>query len=295
MLKFVRLVLVLTCFAAHPAIAQPLRVMSFNVRYPSFGDEADNWASREPILIDTIRAADADVIGTQELFALQGDAIVRALPAYRWFGRDRRGLHSDEHMGILWRSDRLRLIRQGDFWLSTTPDVAGSSSWGVNLPRMVTWGEFETRNAARTRFVLFNTHFAHRAEDDAARTCSARLLLARMPMIAGKLPAIVTGDLNALPTTDAYRAMAGGMTDAWTAAAARIGPAMTYHDFTGVADRRIDYIFVRDFTSVTARVPTDHRGGHYPSDHFPVVADLNPAETTVPARPNPHGQGCAGD
>lgn len=49
---------------------------------------------------------------------------------------------------------------------------------------------------------------------------------------------------------------------------------MTFHDLTGTPDRRIDYVFVRGFTPVSARVVTDQRDGRYPSDHFPVVVEL---------------------
>ncbi|MEH3041580.1 MAG: endonuclease/exonuclease/phosphatase family protein [Sphingomonas paucimobilis] len=257
---------------ALPADARDLRMMSFNVRYPNPDDGPNRWEARAPILIDTIRAADPDVIGTQELYQRQGDAIVAALPHWRWFGRDRHGGHADEHMGILYRTDRLRLVRHGDFWLSDTPDRVGSASWGIDLPRMVNWGEF--RRSDGTRFVLFDTHFPHRDVDAPARTKAAAVLLARMGRIAGRLPVVVTGDLNAQPDSAAYRVFADGLTDAWQRAPRRSGPALTFHDFTGTPDRRIDYVFVRGLRPIAARVATDHRGARYPSDHFPVVVDL---------------------
>jgi endonuclease/exonuclease/phosphatase family metal-dependent hydrolase len=200
--------------------------------------------------------------------------VVRALPGYSWFGRDRRGGHADEHMGIFYRRDRLTLIRHGDYWLSDTPSVVGSMAWGATLPRMVNWGIFETRGVRRHRFVLFDTHFAHRDEDDGARERSAALLLTKLAPIAGKLPIVLTGDMNATPDSAAYRLLAGRLTDAWVASPVRVGPDRTFHDFTGMADRRIDYIFVRGFTPLRAEVRTDHSGKLYPSDHFPVVADL---------------------
>ena len=59
-------------------------------------------------------------------------------------------------------------ISSGDFWLSDTPDVAGSITWGHPHPRMVTWALFEQRSDGR-RFYLFNTHLPYRDEDEAAR------------------------------------------------------------------------------------------------------------------------------
>lgn len=269
----IRLLLsVLVLIAAWPAAARDLRVMTFNVRYPNPDDGPNRWEARAPILIDTIRAADPDVVGTQELYQRQGDAIVRALPHWRWFGRDRRGAHADEHMGILYRTDRLRLIRHGDFWLSDTPDRVGSASWGVDLPRMVNWGEFA--QADGRRFVLFDTHFPHRDADAVARTRAADVLIARMRLIAGRLPVVVTGDMNAQPDSAAYRVFVRTLDDAWQHAHKRSGPVLTFHDFTGTPDRRIDYVFVRGFHAVSARVATDHRGARYPSDHFPVVVNL---------------------
>lgn len=274
-----RLAAVFAFVLAAPAAARTsdpdqLRVMTYNVRYPNPDDGPNIWAKRRAVFTQTIAAAAPDVIGTQELFASQGADIVRALPGYAWFGRDRRGGHADEHMGIFYRRDRLTLIRHGDFWLSDTPSVVGSMAWGTTLPRMVNWGVFETRGRIRRRFVLFDTHFAHRDEDDVARERSAGLLLRELEPIAGKLPVVLTGDMNATPDSKAYHTLAEHLTDAWATAPVRRGPERTFHDFTGRPDRRIDYIFVRGFTALSATVRTDHVGAIYGSDHFPVVAAL---------------------
>lgn len=267
-----RCVLVLL-LALLPACAPALRVMTFNVRYAS--DSGPNrWEERRPVMVALLRDERPDVIGTQELFQRQGDDLVRALPGYRWFGRDRRGGHADEHMGVFYRPDRLRLVEQGDFWLSDTPGRPNSISWGADLPRMATWGVFETRGGGRRRFVFLNTHFAHRGRDAHARERSAALILARLPEIAKGLPVVVAGDLNADPSSPVYAAFASRMIDVWTEAERRHGPAGTYHGFTGEADRRIDYLFVRGLAPKEARTNTHHGGSVYPSDHFPVSAKL---------------------
>lgn len=278
-LVLVRLVALLSLCLAGPTLARTpdatsLRVMTFNVRYPNPDDGANVWANRRALFAQTVATANPDIIGTQELFASQASDIVRALPRYTWFGRDRRGGHADEHMGIFYRRDRLKLIRHGDYWLSDTPSVIGSMAWGTTLPRMVNWGVFETRGQVRRRFVMFDTHFAHRDEDDVARERSAALLLEQMPRIAGTLPIVLTGDLNATPDSAAYSKLAAKLTDAWAAAPVRQGPERTFHDFTGLSDRRIDYIFTRGFTSLRAEVLTDHNGKVFASDHFPVLAQL---------------------
>lgn len=258
--------------AGKPAPTPVLTVMTFNVRLPNPDDGANVWSHRRALFAQTVAAADPDVFGTQELFQAQGDDIVRTLPRYRWFGRDRRGGHADEHMGIFYRPDRLTLLAQGDFWLSDTPDVPGSISWGHPLPRMVTWGRFRTRDGRR--FVLLDTHFPYRAEDEAAREKAARLIVARLPAIAGTDPVVLTGDFNTTPDTATHAALVSVLRDVRQAVAHPQGPALTFHDFTGTPDRRIDWILTRGFHPLSVATMTRHKGALYPSDHFPVVARL---------------------
>ncbi|USU04504.1 endonuclease/exonuclease/phosphatase family protein [Sphingomonadaceae bacterium OTU29THOMA1] len=252
--------------------AQTLTIMTFNVRLPMASDGANDWPHRRALFAQTVAAADPDLFGTQELFQSQGDDIVRALPRYRWFGRDRRGGHADEHMGIFYRPDRLTLLAQGDFWLSDTPDLPGSITWGHPLPRMVTWGRFQTRDGRR--FVALNTHFPYRLEDEAAREKAAALIVARLPDIAANDPVVLTGDFNTTPDTKAHATLTAALKDVWQSVRAPKGPPLTFHDFTGKPDRRIDWILTRGFRPLTARTITRHTGALYPSDHFPVVARI---------------------
>jgi endonuclease/exonuclease/phosphatase family metal-dependent hydrolase len=263
--------LVLVLIAAPASARERLRVMTFNVRVPVASDGANDWPHRRDLLAETIRKAAPDLIGTQELKAEQGDFIVANLPRYAWFGRDRRGGRSDEHMGVFYRRDRLTLLASGDFQLSDTPDVPGSISWGHPYPRMVTWGRFRTRGGAT--LVLLNTHLPYRAEDEAAREKGARLILAKLPAIAGSDPVVLTGDFNTTPDSASYRLLTASLPDAYTQVRAT-GPEKTFHAFTGTPDRRIDWILVRDARVLRLATLADHRGTLYPSDHFPVVADL---------------------
>jgi endonuclease/exonuclease/phosphatase family metal-dependent hydrolase len=249
--------------------------MSFNVRLPLESDGANRWQARRELAAEAIAQAAPDVIGTQELHKVQGDWLVERLPRYAWFGRDRRGGHDDEHMGVFYRADRLRVVESGDFWLSDTPGVPGSISWGHPFPRMAIWALFE-RIADGRRFYLFNTHLPYRDEDDAARERGARLLAERIAALPADVPVVVTGDFNATPEAAVHAALTERLDDAWTAAATRTGPEATFHAFSGTADRRIDWILVRGFEVREARTLDACEGadGRCPSDHFPVLADL---------------------
>lgn len=251
----------------------PLRVMSFNIRLPIDKEPGRSWETRRSTAIAMIRRAAPDIIGTQELHKRQGDDIVAGLPNYNWFGIDRKGGRTDEFMGLFYRRDRLKLLEQGNFWLSDTPEVPGSMTWGNIYPRMVTWGLFETI-AGKRRFYAYNTHLPYRPEDEAAREKGAALIAARLAALPANVPVVLTGDFNIDADSTPHRLLSQTLSDAWLAAPVRSGPAETFHNFTGKADRRIDWIFTRGFAVRRAATLTDHHGTVQTSDHFPVVAEL---------------------
>ena len=260
---------------AMPAIAADtaLRIMSFNIRLPAESDGVDYWETRKPLAVRMLREQQPDVIGLQELVKAQADYLARELPQYAWFGRGREADGGGEHMGVFYRKDQLKVIESGDFWLSDTPDVAGSITWGHPHPRMVTWALFEQRSDGR-RFYLFNTHLPYRDEDEAARLKGAQAIARHLATLPDDVPVVLTGDFNTTPDSDAHAVLAGTLQDAWTTAPRVEGIDATFHGFTGKADRRIDWIFVRgaqleSITSVTTRW-----NNRYPSDHFPLVATL---------------------
>jgi endonuclease/exonuclease/phosphatase family metal-dependent hydrolase len=177
--------------------------MTFNVRLPVAQGGPNDSQHRKALVAASILRERPDVIGTQELKQEQADFLLARLRGYSWFGMDRRGGHSDEHMAIFYRRDRLRLLDLGNFALSDTEDVPGSISWGHPYPRMVTWGLFEMRSDRR-RFYLYNTHFPYRAEDDLARTKSAQGTRRRLESLPTDVPLVVTGHSNTEPGSPTY-------------------------------------------------------------------------------------------
>jgi len=274
-----RSLLLAACVAALALIAGPsladdgtLRVMTFNVRLPMASDGPERWEARRDLFVRTIREQHPDVVGTQELYKEQGDYVVSKLPEYTWFGMGRKGDDGDEHMGVFYRRDKLRVLQSGNFWLSDTPDVPGSITWGNEYPRMVTWARFQTKDGRR--FVLYDTHLPYREQDEAIRERCATLILKRLGKLPANEPFVLTGDFNTGPESKAHAMLTQHLQDAWLVSPRRSGPHKTYHDFTGKPDRRIDWILMRGFGVEDVRTVTTHDGKLYPSDHFPVVADL---------------------
>ena len=253
--------------------ADTLRIMSFNIRLPAESDGADYWETRKPLAVRMLREEAPDVIGMQELVKSQAEYLARELPQYAWFGRGREADGGGEHMGVFYRRDRLKVVESGDFWLSDTPDVPGSISWNHPHPRMVSWALFE-RPSDRKRFYLFNTHLPYREQDEAARLKGANAIAQRLAALPAGVPVVLIGDFNTTPDSEVHAVLAKTLQDAWTTASRVEGSDATFHGFTGNADKRIDWIFVKGLQVDAATSVNTRWGGRYPSDHFPLVVTL---------------------
>ena len=266
------LLILLALTAVHTAGAGELRVMSFNVRYPNPNDGANFWDNRRELAVAAVRARDPDIIGTQELFYTQGQYLAGKLPGYTWFGISRRGNREDEHMGVFYKTAKLKLVESGNFWLSETPEIPGSMSWDVSLPRMVTWGLFEIIDGGG-RFYFYNTHFPHRGQDAEARRRCAEVIASRIDALPSAVAFLMTGDFNDPAGGQVHEVFNSRLKDAWETAAATSGPEATGHGFTGAPRRRIDWIFYRaPWKVLEAETMMFNHRGRYLSDHFPVFA-----------------------
>ncbi len=268
--------------AGTPAAATAgVRVLTFNIRYGTAPDGPDAWAERAPLVFDVIRERDADFIGLQEALRFQIDAIRDAVPGYGEVGVGREdGRKGGEYSAILYKTDRWRVADSDTFWLSETPNVPGSKSWGNEITRIVTWARFvETDTGRAVR--MYNTHFDHQSQS--SRMQSAKLLAERIAAREPRDPVIVTGDFNSGEDNPAilYLKHEHGqspvrLVDTFRVLHPHATVVGTFGEFLGKRDGpKIDYIFVEPATDVRAAgIIYDHRNGRYPSDHYPVYADI---------------------
>jgi endonuclease/exonuclease/phosphatase family metal-dependent hydrolase len=287
---FVRVVLALAVFAA-PAFAEPLRVMSFNIRgdfdleQATDGPEAWNALTnqhRRDLVAKTIREFNPDVLGVQEAFVHQLKDLQEILGSYDFYGIGRDdGKLAGESCAIFYRKDRFRQVKAGTFWLSETPDKVGTLYPGTDYVRIASWTLLADQKNNDREFLVINTHWDHISQS--AREHGAKVIRERIESLSGGRPVMVMGDLNdsedsastrslmasdssTLPLVDSYR----------VAVPKRTALEATYHGFEGSnAGSRIDFILPsREFTVKEAEI--NHRifGRRYPSDHFPVTSVL---------------------
>jgi endonuclease/exonuclease/phosphatase family metal-dependent hydrolase len=230
---------------------------------------------------ECIRKVSPDLFGTQEGLYPQLKDIAADLPAYNWIGLGRDGGSKGEFMAIFYRTSRFDPLAFDHFWLSDTPEIIGSSTWGNSNRRMVTWVRFLDRDTNR-EFYLVNTHFDHQVQG--AREKSAELIRKRVAALNTTLPVILTGDFNAAESNKAHEILLAQdfFTDTWQAARERRGEGLgTFNGFKAVPknNTRIDWILTRGTVTVEAEeIVTFSRDGHFPSDHCPLVAWLRLAD-----------------
>jgi endonuclease/exonuclease/phosphatase family metal-dependent hydrolase len=252
---------------------EPLRVATFNVRNAkAFRDGRNHWLFRRQALAEVVEAMAPHVLGLQEAYALQLRWLLRRLPDYRSVGVGRTdGIARGECVPILYDPARLTLEAMATRWLSDDPERPGSRSWGNELPRILTIAWFTDRLVGR-RFGVANIHADEK--DEAVRTRSVEAV---ERWLASDVPWILIGDWNTTPGRPALqRLLAAG----WSDALGHLPPdgpgALTNHDYTDRVDgTRIDHVLVGPAWRVQqARIVRERPGGRYPSDHWPVLAQL---------------------
>ncbi len=279
------LLLLLLPLTSSLAAADPLRVMSFNLRYGSANDGDNHWDLRRENLLTTIADFAPDLLGTQETLQFQADYVAEQLPQYSYFGRSRMKT-PNEHCGIFYRTERFTWLAGGHFWLSETPEVPESLSWDSSLPRMASWVLLSDKQRELAPAVLFiNTHFDHRGAQARLQSATTiRQRIAALAAIANNPQVIVTGDFNTGTDSEPYRALLqdnDSLQDTYHVLhPEQTSEQGTFNGFAGKTNgERIDWILASPSLQVlSADIDRRSFAGRNPSDHFPVTAVLQPTD-----------------
>jgi endonuclease/exonuclease/phosphatase family metal-dependent hydrolase len=256
--------------------AQQITIGAFNIRYDNPADSGNLWVNRAPIVSNLIRFHKFDVLGIQEGLKNQLDDISNALPEYAQYGKGRDdGKDGGEHSAIFYRKDRFKLLKSGDFWLSETPDQPGKGWDAACCNRICSWVFLEDVQTKK-KFYAFNVHYDHQGV--IARKESSKLILKKIAEIAGTAPALLTGDLNGGRDSEWYQRIAtsGVLSDTHSKVKFPYANNSSLNGFrTPRGQTVIDHIFMsKQFTATRWGILTDTYFGKFPSDHFPVLAEV---------------------
>ena len=172
-----------------------------------------------------------------------------------------------------------KIIKHNTFWLSKSPDKVGSQLWYSLYPRICTTAVVELENGDKVR--VYNTHldcFLPQARDFGLKKLSQFIDKNRKEE---KLPVIVMGDFNATPDSKIIKKFTAGEynTDRFVAVQEvkrELYKKSTMSKFKGKENGlHIDYIFVsEDLEIVDVDIVKYNDNGSYPSDHYPLIADI---------------------
>ncbi|WP_341871944.1 endonuclease/exonuclease/phosphatase family protein [Roseivivax halodurans] len=235
-----------------------------------------DWEARAPSLAAAVAATDADLIAFQEMETFSGgnsdetnlarDYLLERFPSYEAAAiGDWREFPSTQP--IFYRPETLTLRDEGWFFFSDSPDEIYSRTFDGSYPAFASWAEFETPSGARFRAI--NVHLDAGSGENRLR--SAELIADRIASFPEGVPALLLGDLNAR----AGSRTAGILENAGLTFAPV--PGATFHFDHGInLFGAIDHIATGPGLRLAAGpvVLRERFEGDWPSDHYPVVADI---------------------
>ena len=201
----------------------------------------------------------------------------------------------------------------GTFWLSDTPEVPGSRTWGNEIPRVAAWVRLIDLATGRG-FYVFNTHWDHKNQP--SREQASLLIASRIDARRhADEPVALIGDFNSNETNPgiiyltgrrvqvagAERVWANGLLDTYQALHPGEKNRRTLHFWKGNRDGavKVDHILVsrgariEESAIVTEDQPmvSDHFPGHRPGDFS--AREVSRGGGCVP--PAPRASGAARD
>lgn len=236
--------------------------------------ERGPWRERWELILRGLEEYDADIVGFQEVFNMDWARDLHEQSGYPYLAV------SGEHSGLIFLS-KFKPVEQ-ECWVMKTKSPT------EDYLRYAFYVQVDT---GKDKLALFNTHLSWKANENETRvkqTLELEAFVAKRA--AAGIPVALMGDLNAGPDTPSVRYLRETLKWCDTFEVANSGdPGLTW-DYRNpyaeaerdkMAERRIDYIFVREqkgpFEKIrSSRVVFSEPSpkGIYPSDHFGVITEF---------------------
>ena len=256
-------------------ISDPIKIISYNIRYNNPNDGKDIWENRRETITDFIEKEAPDFLGLQEVNYPQIQYLNSNLINYNFIGVGRDdGKTRGEFSPIYFNESKYNLILSNTFWLSETPDNI-SVGWDAAMERICTYGLFKQKNDG-SKVWVFNTHFDHIG--NVAREKSIDLILSKIKdLTKDKDQIIITGDFNLSDDSVPIKNLQNFYNDVNIKMDNKSKFYGTFNNFKidNNYNNRIDYIFYKNFDLIKSshlHIKTDQ--GRWASDHHPVIAIL---------------------
>lgn len=266
---------------AEPATLEDVRIGTYNIRIQSSSDGDNNWPTRKPITVQSIKDIDFDIFGLQEAQTYHHTYLQETLGdiyGFEWFCPNTGS--SKESVGIAYKKSDWSLAALNKFYINSDPDTQAKCDTGSsgNFYRGALCGTFIHKKTG-TKIFFMSTHGCLNKEPNITYAYLYPEQEARFN--PDGLPSFFVGDLNARPDWDSSIRFRTYWNDTYLTIdeTLRQGCDNTFNGWDspeGREDRRIDFVYYKG-TGVT---PTLYKcdntlyDGKYPSDHWPVFADF---------------------
>jgi len=260
-----------------------LRVVTHNVHYILLNRTEGRWSRtdwdrRKPALDAAFKALAPDIAAFQEMESFAGGSANAVNLALDWLLAQNSGFSAaavgdpasfPSTQPILYRRDRLELRDQGWFFFSETPGVIYSRAFNGSYPAFASWAVLRDRASGRDVTVI-NVHFDFGSWENRRRSAELVATEAGARLAAGER-VVLLGDINARLGSPTHAILEG--------AGLRFLPVQgaTVHFDKGLnLFGAIDHIAISPGVAAKGEpmVLRQSFGGVWPSDHYPVSADL---------------------
>lgn len=241
-----------------------MKLMTFNIRNAIADDGKNSWQYRKELVTNYLRNSNADIIALQEVVPSVKEQLINdASDIYSFIGEGRleTSRADDEINLVLYKTDKFRLIDKEHFWLSDTPEIAGSKYPTQKYwPRTCTLVHLQTTD--NKIYTVAATHLDN--EDAEAREKGLNLIISRLKGES----LILLGDFNDIPQT-VHKWVGKRLADLTD------GLPHTYNGFGQDTSKKIDYIFTsNNIKLVFCKCDKIKNNRLYISDHYPVYTEV---------------------
>jgi endonuclease/exonuclease/phosphatase family metal-dependent hydrolase len=267
--------------------SQPMRVLTYNVRYGSafiealrkpLGSHAPGdylpWSERFPEIQNRINSYAPDLIGLQEMHTDSDISHIVPLQQYTLVTYHLNDFHYGD-AALLFKTSRFDKLDSGQLWLSPNSNLPLSLGFKpLAMIRYVNWAVLREKSSGFT-FLFVNTHFDNNAEN---REKSSEVFYKQIAKLSTGYPMVVVGDFNSTAITERYQRLIG---------AAETSPLLVNtfdlafpasFDATPNPKELIDHILVGGpCSTLVSNWQVDKRtlaSGDTLSDHDPVLAQV---------------------
>ena len=251
-----------------------MKVATYNVRVDTDYDREWQWSFRKPYVLDLIAYHDWDILAVQEVRPNQVSDL-KQLAGYDVRCVERDGDGTGEGLALLYKKNRFEVVKSQFFWLSQTPNQPSKhpDAGYLRVALSVLFKDKQTQQA----FLVINTHLD--SDSEAARVSGMKVINQLLKSAIADYPTIILGDFNAEPEEAVHKLLTNDFLNAKEdALLGHYGPKGSYQNFEYTRKwqdlEEIDYIYVKGGKVLKTGMLTDSCDQRYPSDHFPLEAEL---------------------